>query len=111
MVFSSPVRIPLIKKEVVLSEKDFQKKVVDFATKLGYKCFHDYDSRRNAPGFPDLVLVSRYVIFAELKTDTGRLTDAQVEWIQALTAAEGVYAVVWRPSDWETIVKILTKLR
>ena len=94
-----------------MSERDFQKKVVDLATKLGYKVFHDYDSRRNAPGFPDLVLIGKRVIFAELKTDKGKLTDAQIQWIQALTAAEGVYACVWRPKDWDTLKKVLTNLK
>ena len=94
-----------------MSEKEFQAQVVELARKLGYKVFHDYDSRMNTAGFPDLVLVGRYVIFAELKTDSGQLTSPQMQWIQALTSAEGVHAVVWRPKDWDTIKKVLTKLK
>ena len=94
-----------------MTEKDFQKKVITLARKLGYKVFHDYDSLRNTAGFPDLVLVGKHVIFAELKTNTGRLTSPQEQWIQALSLAEGVYTCVWRPKDWESITKILTLLR
>ena len=94
-----------------MSEKDFQKKVIELAKKLGYLVYHTYDSRGSEKGFPDLVLVSRHVIFAELKTNTGRLTDAQQDWMNKLTCASGVYAVVWRSKDWDDIVKILTKMR
>lgn len=90
-----------------MSEKVFQAKVVSLAKKLGYKVYHTYDSRRSEPGFPDLVLVRDKVIFAELKSETGRISRDQEDWIKSLTDA-GSFAVVWRPTDWDTIVKILT---
>lgn len=62
--------------------------------------------RHDAKGWPDLVLVRDRVIFVELKTNKGRISDAQDEWIMALeTAGQEVY--VWRPSDWDEVVEVL----
>lgn len=94
-----------------MKEKDFQNSVIEIAKKIGYKVYFTKDSRESPSGFPDLVLVSKYVIVAELKTNTGVLSPAQVDWMQALSAAEGVHAVVWRPKDMDTIIKTLTNLR
>ena len=94
-----------------MKENEFQKKVIQLAESLGYRVFHDYDSRRNVAGFPDLVLVNKYVIFAELKAEKGRLSLPQQEWLACLARADGVYTAVWRPSDWDDIVNVLTKLK
>lgn len=54
------------------------------------------------PGFPDLVMAKAgRCIFAEVKTETGRISPAQRVWIEALNGA------VWRPSDWPAICEIL----
>ena len=55
-------------------------------------------------GFPDLVLCheSRGVIFAELKSDKGKLSAMQVVWSEALTVA-GQEVYCWRPKDIEDI--------
>jgi hypothetical protein len=82
-----------------LLEKDFQRTVLELAELRRWLCYHTYDSRRSQAGFPDLVLVRRgRLIFAELKTDVGRVSDPQQEWLKALdsTAAE---VHVWRPVD------------
>jgi hypothetical protein len=79
-------------------ERDLQTAVVDLARMLGYLVFHDYDSRRSTPGFPDLTLChprSGALLFAELKSATGKVTREQDEWLRAL-AVRGV-AFVWRP--------------
>ena len=51
-------------------------------------------------GFPDLVLAhqTRGVIFAELKSDIGRLSAMQKTWLDTLDLA-GVENHVWRPKD------------
>lgn len=93
-----------------MTERQWQQRITDLARLRGWRCFHPYDSRRSAPGFPDLTLVrGGRLIFAELKTDTGRLTVEQRGWIDALAAVIGVTAVVWRPSDWPTVVQELTR--
>lgn len=51
-------------------------------------------------GYPDLTAVGPGgVIWRELKTDTGRLSDEQKLWIQRLVEA-GADVAVWRPRDW-----------
>ena len=54
--------------------------------------------RGSARRFPDWVIVGRSVIFRELKTAKGKVTDAQAEWLHALVRAEQD-ACVWRPAD------------
>jgi hypothetical protein len=79
-------------------EAAFQAQVLDLAGRLGWTHYHPYDSRRSNPGFPDLVLVRDRVIFAELKTQLGRLSSAQAGWRDRLLAA-GAEWHLWRPDD------------
>ena len=60
--------------------------------------YHTFNSRRSPSGFPDLVIVGNRVIYRELKTAKGKVTDAQAEWLHALVLAEQD-ACVWRPAD------------
>ena len=63
-------------------------------------------------GFPDLVLVSSErgrVIFAELKSDTGKTSGQQQAWLVDLTAA-GQECYIWRPGDLEAIADTLRRI-
>lgn len=40
-----------------MSERAFQQRILDYCAMRGLLVFHDQDSRRNQPGFPDLVIV------------------------------------------------------
>lgn len=92
-----------------LTEKDWQAQVLELAQTLGWKkAYHTYDSRRSHSGFPDLVLVRDRVIFVELKRETGKLSDSQEMWIDALQAA-GAEVYVWRPRDLEEAAAVLSK--
>lgn len=89
-----------MKPTVFDRERDFQAAVLDMARTLGCVAYHTHDSRRSEPGFPDLVIVGhRGVLFRELKTEKGRLSAAQNDWISRLARA-GADVAVWRPSDW-----------
>lgn len=116
---------------VGLSEKQWQGLVIQAAVRGGWEAYHTHDSRRSQAGFPDLVLVKEgRVIFAELKTETGKLSPAQERWLKKLSTVENVcqrllkrlcelmgvaatkksYPVqvyVWRPSDWPLITDVL----
>lgn len=85
------------------TEKQFQTFILQRAAGHGWTLrYHTHDSRRSEPGFPDLVLVHPVrgrTIFRELKTQTGRISPAQLGWIDGLTAG-GADAAVWRPSDY-----------
>ena len=96
-----------------ISENDFLAAIIELAGLAGWLVYHTYDSRRSQAGFPDLVLArSDKLIFAELKTDKGKVRDAQVTWLDTLgTFANSQTAVevyLWRPKDWAGIEKILT---
>lgn len=61
-------------------------------------------------GFPDLVLVHplrKLVVFAELKSDTGKLAPEQIRWADDLVLA-GAEHHVWRPVNWPTILDLLS---
>lgn len=90
-----------------ISEKQFQAQVIAYAKLRGYRIYHNPDSRRSTAGFPDLVLVRRpRVVFAELKTDTGRVRPEQTAWLDELRAC-GMTAVIWRPEDWPDVERTL----
>jgi hypothetical protein len=98
-----------------LTEKDFQKQLLEMARMFGWRVAHFHDSRRqvkpgvfvgdkDAAGFPDLVLVRPPdILVLELKRELGKTTDAQDEWLAALLGC-GIEARVVRPSDWNYLV-------
>lgn len=86
-----------------MTEKAFLAGVLKIARWKHWRVYHTHDSRRSEPGFPDLVLVrAGELIFAELKTDEGKVTPAQREWLQALSST-GAETHIWRPADLEMI--------
>lgn len=92
-----------------MSEKVFQGQVEQLAIQCcGWLLYHTRYSLRSPAGFPDLVLVRRgRLIFAELKRDGKDPTPAQQGWAEQLRACQGVEVYLWRPADWDDIVKIL----
>ncbi len=99
----------VVRDSTTMSEKQFQTHVIQLATLLGWACWHCHDSRRSAAGFPDLVFVKagRAVIYAELKTETGKVRPEQQLWIDLLEKAEGCRVYLWRPSDLQAIANVL----
>ena len=80
-------------------EKDLACYVVDCARLYKWKHYHTFDSRRSPEGFPDLCLVRPpRIVFAELKSEHGRLTPAQREWVRELGEC-GLEVHLWRPAD------------
>jgi hypothetical protein len=91
-------------------ERDFQKGVLDLAALYSWIAYHTHDSRRSQAGFPDLVLVrDDRLIFAELKSEKGRATKEQEEWLGALCNVSGVSVYLWRPSDMDEIIELLKR--
>lgn len=98
-------------KGVPQTEKQFQEAVIELAKLNGWMVYHTHDSRRSEPGFPDLVLVKNgFVIFAELKTEKGRVSEAQEKWLRNLGSGEGCFSVfLWRPKMWDGIARTLAR--
>lgn len=91
-----------------LTEAAFQQQVLGLASFYNWRAYHTHDSRRSQAGFPDLVLLrAPELIFAELKTDTGRLRPEQADWLEQLQlladACEPVEVYLWRPADFDEI--------
>jgi hypothetical protein len=91
-----------------MTEAQFQQQIIDMAKALGWLVYHTHDSRRSEPGFPDLVLVRDRIVYLELKTETGRMSLEQQQWVAALSAAGGT-ALVVRPSDMDAIERALRR--
>jgi hypothetical protein len=80
-------------------ESQLQDTVAKMCRLFGVELYHTYDSRRSAPGWPDLVLCGpRKLIFRELKTETGKVTPEQERWGLMLRHA-GQDWDIWRPAD------------
>jgi hypothetical protein len=72
------------------------------AIALGWRVYHTHDSRKSEEGFPDLVLTRRTrLVFAELKSPTGKTTPAQDAWMDALRQT-GQEVYLWRLADWDS---------
>lgn len=89
-------------------EREWQKQVVQAARMLGWRVYHTHDSRRSEPGWPDLALVRDRLVMAELKTDTGRVSPEQRQWLDALASA-GVETYLWRPRDIDEVLDVLQR--
>jgi hypothetical protein len=93
----------------LVTEKAFLDQVLGAFRLHKWRAFHVHDSRRSVPGFPDVVAVHRgqhRVVWVELKTERGRLSDAQLAWGEALLAA-GHEFYVWRPSSWPSAERVM----
>ena len=115
----------MVAKLPPLSEKDFLKQIIALAQTLGWSCAHfktahiqrgdgsNYYAtpvQADGKGFPDLVLLRPpRLLFIELKTDRGRPTPGQCKWQTELNSIPGVHAFMFRPSDWDRLVSLLSE--
>lgn len=106
--------------EVDASEAIFQEQVIQVAATCGWDCHHirpgkygNHYKTDGLKGMPDLILIGQRgqgIIFAELKTRTGKLSEVQEARIVQLLN-NGVEVHVWRPADMDRIVKRLQERR
>lgn len=93
-----------------VTEAQFLRQVKDLAKLLGWDfAYHPFLSKWSERGWPDLALARRRdgrFLLAELKRDTGKLTDHQSEVIDLLRAC-GLAVFVWRPADLDAIAAVL----
>ena len=91
-----------------MTEAALQQLLTDAAELNGWLVFHDNDSRRNAAGFPDLVLVKPpRVLFLELKSETGRVRPEQHVWMDALSRTHTVSSAIIRPHHVDQVIAYL----
>jgi hypothetical protein len=113
------------------TEEGFKNRIIEYAHLKGWLVHHDRPAKTSKgwrtaiqgdEGFPDLVLArDGRVIFAELKSEKGRVSREQRAWMEALPwrvhwpvpqkggEATRIFSAVavWRPSDWPQIVELL----
>lgn len=99
-----------VSTDVRMSESELSECIVQLGHLFGWRIGHFRPAMTthgwrtpvaaDGKGFPDLVLVRDRVIYAELKSTRGVLSNEQVDWSGALIGAGAEY-YVWRPSDWQ----------
>ena len=98
------------------TERSFAQEVVDYADRRRWLVYRTYDSRRSPAGYPDLTMARDHrLVFAELKSARGKLTEAQEQWLRLLRglACSWEYGrplpevYVWRPAEWDEIMTTL----
>ena len=104
-----------------MTEAELKSTVISLARMKGWLIHHDLPAMSRTGrwathvegdvGFPDLVLLSPHygqILFVELKSEKGRTSSSQDNWLGALGLA-GVECHVVRPSDLEFITHRLTR--
>ena len=110
------------------SEKEFQAAVIEYAHLNGWLVHHGRAAQvregkwvtpiQGDAGFPDLVMARNgLIVFAELKSEKGRISEGQDRWAQGLDTDRqpggGVSAAhryfLWRPADWDEIETTLKR--
>lgn len=104
-----------------ITEAQWQATIVSLAGFGGWRWYHAPDNmprtsragtvyRQNVRrGFPDLVLArGDRLVFAELKRETGTVSDDQAIWLQVLAGC-GAEVAVWRPSDQHHVEDVLIR--
>jgi hypothetical protein len=97
-----------VTQKLTLTEKDWQRQVVDLAKTFRWTHYHPYLSIRSPRGWPDLALCRPpRLVLAELKSEKGKTSPAQDHWIELLRACDGVEVYVWRPADFDDVAEVL----
>jgi hypothetical protein len=99
-----------------MTEEQFLQRVLLLARGLGWRTAHFRASRTkdgwrtavggDGKGFVDVVFVRDRVVWAELKSEGGRVRPEQKEWADALEAA-GQEVYLWRPENMGQIEVVL----
>lgn len=106
--------------QLPITEADWSKRVLDAAKLFGWRIAHFRPAQTSkgwrtpvqgdGRGWPDLVLLRPpRLILAELKSDSGRVSLDQSNWIAQLAEVPGIEVYIWRPSDWEDVYTTLAK--
>lgn len=91
-----------------MTEKQLQRAITDAAKLYRWDVYHTTYSIGSDRGYPDLTLVhpEHGVIWCELKTYRGRVSDDQRRWLHRLEAA-GQRAWLVYPDDLDALLRVL----
>jgi hypothetical protein len=91
-----------------ITEKDLTSYVRDIAKLYGWRRYHTWISKHSAAGFPDEILLrDDRLIVAELKSQVGKVTSAQNEWLKAWRRIPCAEVFTWTPADMDVIAEVL----
>lgn len=100
-------------KEAEMTERQLQDRIIAYCQWLRLKVYHVNRSDKgvvSSKGFPDLVIAGPMgTIFVELKSQAGKVTEEQKEWLAVLSRSQD-HVYVWRPEDWDYIEQTLKKV-
>lgn len=101
--------------------------LIAVATQLGFKVAHipdrlyalaasqgRYDALSGAEGLPDIIAVGHgCIIVLECKTETGRVSHTQLDWLDAFAgvSSDYVHVRVVRPDDYDDVIALMTTIR
>jgi len=102
--------------DVKISEEEFQNQIIQLARLNHWRIAHFRPAMTSQgwrtpmqgdKGFPDLVLAKKgRIIFAELKSNSGKLSEEQRLWMRELDYDPNEY-YIWCPFDLDEIIKVL----
>jgi hypothetical protein len=91
-----------------ITERQWLRQLTDLAKTLGWRPYHTQLSKWSEAGWPDLALCKPpRLLLVELKSERGKVTPAQQEWLSLLADCPGIEVYLWRPSDLDEAVKVL----
>lgn len=91
-----------------MTERDLLKSVMETARDCGWLVHHETFSVYSPAGLPDLIMVKPpRIIYMELKSDVGKVSDKQRLWLSTLNRCPGVEVYIGRPANLEAIYRVL----
>lgn len=85
-----------------ITEAQFLEQIRDLAKIRHWRFYHPFLSKWSERGWPDVTLLrDRRLILVELKSDKGKLSVPQAQWLWALRKVPGIEVYIWRPRHME----------
>ena len=93
-----------------MTEKELSRQIVREAKNCGWLVARTWLSKFSPAGEPDLRMVRNgKLLFWELKSDKGKVSTSQQEWLDALALVPGIDVRVVRPTDLEEAYRFLVE--
>ena len=97
------------RQKIKVTEADLREQIRDLCKLFGWRFLFTWTSIHSPKGMLDLFLINaeqKRVIFAELKSEKGKMTPEQQQVFDELKAC-GQEVYVWKPHDIENIARLL----
>lgn len=103
---------PVLNLQYPNEDRDWLRAVKQSLKAHGWLVHHVFGGKGQDAGFPDIVAVNERTgrhIVAELKTETGKVTEVQARWLRAFAQDRLADVYVWRPSDYHELLDVIEK--